>query len=148
MSKKSHPDFVGSVDNLFGKPIKDALLKRSQNGITAVILFVNQNYKLQYLFYPHVHYNVDGQPVSVVGNVERCIIKLRLQIFFHYAADITFVFRFHPRRDMAVPHLMKAEWQQRSCLGFAKWLLASSAADTAAGILSPPILSERSQRST
>ena len=53
---------------MFGKPLKDTLLKRIENGITAAILFVNQNYKLQYLFYPQVHYNDDGEPVSIVGN--------------------------------------------------------------------------------
>ena len=67
-SKKSHPQFVGSVDNLFGKPLKDTLLKRIENGITAAILSINQNHKLQYLCYSQVHYNVNGEPVSIVCN--------------------------------------------------------------------------------
>ena len=77
-SKKSHPQFVGSVDNLFGKPLKDTLLKRIENGITAAILFINRNYKLQYLFYPQVHYNVDGEPVSIVGNASNSGEQLML----------------------------------------------------------------------
>ena len=68
---------------------------------------------------------------------------------FFYATDIIFVFQFHPKRDMAVPHLMKAEWHAAMELPrLAKWFSASSAVDTAARILSPQILLEWSSSLT
>ena len=78
MSKHGHPDFGGSVDNLFGKHIKDTLVKRINNEITAAILFTNQNYKLQYLFHPHVFCDVDGNPSKIVGNASNSSDQLTL----------------------------------------------------------------------
>ena len=68
LSKFKRPEFNGSVKQLFAKPASETLLKRIESGVVAAIGFVNQNASPQYLFYPYVYHDLDGNAVKIVDN--------------------------------------------------------------------------------
>ena len=68
LSKEKRPEVDGSTNQMFGKHGKATIIKRIEQNLLAAIGMVTENARLQYLFNPHIHYDIDGNPSKIIGN--------------------------------------------------------------------------------